>query len=51
MGIWENVLQDLVKVRRLQLGRNEHPSILIMDAQSVKKTGKGEERGFDGGKK
>ena len=51
MGIWERVLQDLVKVRRLQLGRNEHPSMLIVDAQSVKTTGKGEQRGFDGGKK
>lgn len=51
MDVLEKVLQELVKVKRLQLGRNEHPSMLIVDAQSVKTSGKGEQRGFDGGKK
>ena len=51
LGIWEKVLADLVKVKRLKNGRNEHPSLLIVDAQSVKTSGKGEQRGFDGGKK
>ena len=51
LGTWEKVLKELVKTRRLQSGRNEHPSMLIIDAQSVKTTGKGEQRGFDGGKK
>lgn len=51
LGIWEKVLADLVKLKRLKNGRNEHPSLLIIDAQSVKTTGKGEQRGFDGGKK
>lgn len=51
MGIWERVLQDLVKMRRLQLGSHKHSSMLIVDAQSVKTIGKGEQRGFDGGKK
>jgi putative transposase len=51
LGIWEKVLADLVAVKRLKTGRNEHPSLLIIDAQSVKTAGKGEQRGFDGGKK
>ena len=48
LGIWEKVLADLVKIKRLQNGRNEYPSLLIIDAKSVKTVGKGEERGFDG---
>jgi putative transposase len=51
LGIWEKVLADLVKLRRIQKGRQEKPSLLIIDAQSVKTSGKGEQRGFDGGKK
>lgn len=45
---WKNVLQDLVKIKRVQVGRNEHPSLIIIDAQSLKTTGKEEQRGFDG---
>jgi len=51
LGIWEQVLSDLVRLKRLKSGRNEYPSLLIIDAQSVKTAGKGEQRGFDGGKK
>lgn len=51
LGIWEKILADLVKIKRLKGGRNEYPSLLITDAQSVKTAGKGEQRGFDGGKK
>ncbi|PPE05325.1 transposase [Holospora curviuscula] len=51
LGIWEKVLADLVKIKRLKSARNEHPSLLIIDAQSVKTSRKGEQRGFDGGKK
>ncbi len=51
LGIWEKVLADLVKIKRLQEGCNAHPGLLIIDAQSVKTSGKGEQRGFDGGKK
>ena len=50
-GVWERVLAELVKTKRLKSGRNEHPTLLIIDAQSVKNAGKGEQRGFDGGKK
>ncbi len=45
------MLADLVKIKRLKEGRNAHPSPLIIDAQSVKTSGKGEQRGFDGGER
>ena len=51
LGIWEKVLADLVKIKRLKTGKNENPNLLIIDVQSVKTIGKGEQRGFDGGKK
>lgn len=51
LGLWEKVLADLVAKKRVRQGRNEHPSLLIIDAQSVRTAGKGEQRGFDGGKK
>jgi transposase len=34
----------------LKLGRNAKPTLLIVDAQSVKNTDTAEEKGFDGGK-
>ncbi len=51
LAIWEKVLADLVKIKRLKEGCNAHPSLLVIDAQSVKTSGKGEQRGFDGGGK
>ncbi len=51
LGIWEKVLANLVKIKRLKEGRNVHPSLLIIDVQSVETSGKGEQRGFDGGKR
>ncbi len=36
LGIWKKVLADLVKIKRLKEGCNAHPSLLIIDAQSVK---------------
>jgi transposase len=35
---------------RQSLGRNEHTTFLIVDAQSVKNTDTAEQKGFDGGK-
>jgi transposase len=35
---------------RQSLGRNEQPSFIIVDAQSVKNTDTAENKGFDGGK-
>ena len=35
----------------IKSGQREDPSLLIMDGQSIKTPGKGEQRGFDGGEK
>lgn len=36
---------------RIQAGRNARPTAVIIDAQSVKSTDPGRQRGFDAGKK
>lgn len=43
-GVWEKMMQDLVKISRLQLGRNENPSFSIIDSQSVNTTSSGEKK-------
>ena len=50
-GIWEAILQELVKKSRNKIGRNIEPSFAIIDTQSSKTTGASESRGIDGGKK
>ena len=50
-GVWEKVLDALVRKTRLKAGRNETPSYGIIDSQSAKTVGASEERGIDGGKK
>ena len=50
-GIWDQVLIDLTKKCRLELSRNANPSYGIIDSQSVKTQYRGNDRGFDGGKK
>jgi hypothetical protein len=41
----------LVGVVRINNGRQEKTSFIIIDAQSVKNTDTAEEKGYDGGKK
>ena len=43
-------MKRLVIVTRKNAGRNEDPTYAIIDSQSVKTVGAGEERGFDGEK-
>ena len=50
-GLWEKVQQAMVKKVRLDAGRNETPTLGIIDSQSVKTVYASEERGIDGGKK
>ena len=50
-GLWDRILQHLVKITRENAGRNTEPSYAIIDSQSVKTTSASEERGYDGGKK
>ena len=50
-GLWDRILQHLVKLTRINAGRNPEPSYAIIDSQSVKTTSASEQRGYDGGKK
>jgi len=50
-GIWEKVMQFLVKETRMNAGRSEAPSYALIDSQSVKTTADANNRGYDGGKK
>ena len=51
-GIWEQILDELVIEERKKQGREESPSLLAIDSQSVKTVQFiSEETGIDGGKK
>ena len=50
-GLWDKILEHLVKRPRTTAGREEKPSYALVDSQSVKTVAASEERGIDGGKK
>jgi putative transposase len=50
-GLWEKIMDVLVRQTRKKAGRKVKPSYGVIDSQSVKTVYASEERGFDGGKK
>lgn len=50
-GLWEKIMQKLVRKTREKAGRNSDPSYGLIDSQSVKTCYNSENRGIDGGKK
>lgn len=50
-GLWDKILEHMVKVTRESAGRNSTPSYALIDSQSVKTAYASKQVGFDGGKK
>ena len=50
-GLWDNILEHLVKVTRENASRDSNPTYALIDSQSVKTAYSSEQIGFDGGKK
>jgi len=50
-GLWEKIMDALVKKTRKKAGRKVKPSYGVVDSQSVKTVYASDERGIDGGKK
>ena len=50
-GLWDKILQYLVKETRKNANRNAGPTYALIDSQSIKTVAASEERGYDGGKK
>ena len=50
-GLWDSILEHLVKLSRQKAGLSVEPTQALIDSQSVKTTGAVEQKGFDMGKK
>lgn len=50
-GLWDRILEHLVKLTRQKEGRDDNPTYALIDSQSVKTTYDADQKGFDMGKK
>ena len=50
-GLWDSILEHLVKVTRKNADKEENSTYAVIDSQSVKTAYASDQRGFDGGKK
>ena len=50
-GLWDKILEHVVKVTRKNAGLPENPTTALIDSQSVQNASSSEQVGFDGGKK
>lgn len=50
-GVWDRIHDELRRQVRVTAGRAPEPSAGVLDAQSIKSSEGGEQRGFDAGKK
>lgn len=50
-GLWKKINRTLVRSLRASMGRNEYPSVGIIDSQTAKTSSIARHTGYDGGKK
>ena len=50
-GLWDKILQHMVKVTRKNAGLEEKPTVALVDSQSVQNASASEQSGYDAGKK
>ena len=50
-GLWDKILQHMVKVTRKNAGLEENPTIALVDSRSVQNASASEQSGYDAGKK
>ena len=50
-GLWDKILEHMVKVTRKNAGLEENPTVALVDSQTVQNSSVSEQYGYDAGKK
>lgn len=50
-GLWDKILEHMVKVTRKNAGLDENPTVALVDSQTVQNVSASEQSGYDAGKK